>query len=80
MEPSRRRRLMGLGWWHIVIVVAIFVLLFGAGKISALMTDVAKGVRNFSKAMADQDDTSAENVGKIEAKSRRRTPRPAKGA
>ena len=32
---------MGLSWWHILLVLLVFVLLFGTGKISGLMGDLA---------------------------------------
>ena len=35
---------MGISFWQIIIVVALLVILFGRGKISELMGDVAKGV------------------------------------
>ena len=45
---------MGLGsGWHCLLVLLVFVLLFGAGKISGLMGDVAKGIKTFKKEMAD---------------------------
>ena len=48
---------MGIGsWWHILIVLVLFVLLFGRGKISELMGDVAQGIKSFKKGMADQDE------------------------
>ena len=40
---------MGLSFWHIIIVVIVVVLLFGRGKISDLMGDVAKGIKSFKK-------------------------------
>ena len=36
---------MSIGFWQIAIVVVLVVLLFGRGKISSLMGDVAKGIR-----------------------------------
>ena len=43
--------------WQIMIVVILLVLLFGRGKISALMGDVAKGIKSFKKGMSeDMDD------------------------
>ena len=36
---------MSIGFWQIAIVVVLVVLLFGRGKISALMGDVAKGIK-----------------------------------
>ena len=45
---------MGLGsGWHWLLVLLVFVLLFGAGKISGLMGDLAKGIKTFKKEMAD---------------------------
>ena len=50
---------MGISFWQIAIVVVLVVLLFGRGKISSLMGDVAKGIKSFKKGMSD--DTSASN-------------------
>ena len=36
-----------------IIVVVLVVLLFGRGKISSLMGDVAKGIKSFKKGMSD---------------------------
>ena len=40
---------MSIGIWQIAIVVILVVLLFGRGKISSLMGDVAKGIKSFKK-------------------------------
>tara|TARA_B100000029_G_scaffold157547_1_gene152845 strand:+ start:5187 stop:5393 length:207 start_codon:yes stop_codon:yes gene_type:complete len=52
---------MSIGFWQIAIVVVLVVLLFGRGKISSLMGDVAKGIKSFKKGMKDpiQDDTES---------------------
>ena len=50
---------MSIGFWQIAIVVILVVLLFGRGKISSLMGDVAKGIKSFKKGMSD--DTSTNN-------------------
>ena len=44
---------MSIGFWQIAIVVVLVVLLFGRGKISSLMGDVAKGIKSFKKGMFD---------------------------
>ena len=44
---------MGISFWQIAIVVVLVVLLFGRGKISSLMGDVAKGIKSFKKGMSD---------------------------
>ena len=51
---------MSIGFWQIAIVVILVVLLFGRGKISSLMGDVAKGIKSFKKGMASdvtEEDT-----------------------
>jgi len=53
---------MSIGFWQIAIVVVLVVLLFGRGKISDLMGDVAKGIKSFKKGMKDttQDQTETD--------------------
>ena len=46
---------MGLSFWQIAVVVILVVLLFGRGKISSLMGDVAKGIKSFKKGMSSSD-------------------------
>jgi|TARA_B100001063_G_C16530508_1_gene436162 sec-independent protein translocase protein TatA len=48
---------MSIGIWQIAIVVVLVVLLFGRGKISELMGDVAKGIKSFKKGMSDNPDS-----------------------
>jgi sec-independent protein translocase protein TatA len=50
---------MGLSWSHILIVLVLFVLLFGRGKISELMGDLAQGIKSFKKGMAEEDEAKA---------------------
>jgi|TARA_B110000444_G_scaffold177055_1_gene165697 sec-independent protein translocase protein TatA len=50
------------GFWQIAIVVVLVVLLFGRGKISSLMGDVAKGIKSFKKGLSD--DPPSDNVDK----------------
>lgn len=44
-----------IGPWQIIIVVLLVVLLFGRGKISDMMGDVAKGIKSFKKGITDDD-------------------------
>ena len=55
---------MSIGIWQIAIVVILVVLLFGRGKISSLMGDVAKGIKSFKKGMASDvnDDAEPKNI------------------
>tara|TARA_B110000967_G_scaffold195382_1_gene224829 strand:- start:2290 stop:2481 length:192 start_codon:yes stop_codon:yes gene_type:complete len=52
------------GFWQIAIVVVLVVLLFGRGKISSLMGDVAKGIKSFKKGLSDE--TTDDNVDKTD--------------
>ena len=55
---------MSIGIWQIAIVVILVVLLFGRGKISSLMGDVAKGIKSFKKGMSSDatEDTEPKNI------------------
>jgi sec-independent protein translocase protein TatA len=44
-----------LSIWHWIVVIAVVLLLFGRGKISDLMGDVAQGIKAFKKGMKDDD-------------------------
>ena len=46
----------GLSIWHILIVAIILLLLFGGNRFSAMMGDVAKGLKSFKQGMADDED------------------------
>ncbi len=51
---------MGAGSiWHWIILLLIVVLLFGRGKISDVMGDVAKGIKSFKKGMADDEEVAS---------------------
>ena len=52
---------MSIGIWQIAIVVILVVLLFGRGKISSLMGDVAKGIKSFKKGMSDDSHSDNDN-------------------
>jgi len=55
---------MSIGFWQIAIVVILVVLLFGRGKISSLMGDVAKGIKSFKKGMSTdaEDSDQTKNI------------------
>lgn len=46
----------GLSLWHWLIVGVVVMLLFGKGRFSDLMGDVAKGIKSFKKGMAEEDE------------------------
>ena len=53
---------MSIGFWQIAIVVVLVVLLFGRGKISSLMGDVAKGIKSFKKGMSSDETDQSQNI------------------
>ena len=58
---------MSIGFWQIAIVVVLVVLLFGRGKISSLMGDVAKGIKSFKRGMKDPTtDSEQSNISSSE--------------
>lgn len=52
-----------LSIWHWLVVLAVVLLLFGGkGKISALMGDVGKGLKNFKQGIKDSGSDSEAEV------------------
>ena len=48
-----------IGWTGIIIIAILVVILFGKGKISSIMDDLAKGIKSFKRGMSD--DTTPKN-------------------
>ena len=61
---------MGISFWQIAIVVVLVVLLFGRGKISGLMGDLAKGIKSFKKGMSSDDSNQTKIQSSEEEKSK----------
>jgi sec-independent protein translocase protein TatA len=55
---------MGLSTTHLLLMLLVVVLLFGRGKVSDLMGDVAKGIKSFKKGMADDEAPPAPGTPK----------------
>ena len=47
-----------IGWTGIVIIAILIVILFGKGKISSIMGDLAKGIKSFKKGLSSDDNIS----------------------
>jgi len=45
--------------WHWLVVLLVILLLFGSGKISGLMGDLAKGIKSFKQNMKEEDGKDA---------------------
>ncbi|MEM6913366.1 MAG: twin-arginine translocase TatA/TatE family subunit [Pseudomonadota bacterium] len=51
------------GWQQLLLVLVIVVVLFGGrGRISSIMTDMAKGIRSFRKGLNEEDDASTDKA------------------
>ncbi|MDR2007826.1 MAG: twin-arginine translocase TatA/TatE family subunit [Alphaproteobacteria bacterium] len=51
-----------IGFWQIIIILIIVVIIFGGkGKISSVLSDVAKGLKNFRNEISDDDSKNKEN-------------------
>jgi sec-independent protein translocase protein TatA len=55
--------------WHWLIVILLVMVLFGRGKISDLMGDVAKGIKSFKKGLAEDDSSNAKERASLSDKS-----------
>jgi|TARA_B110000305_G_C19078795_1_gene465201 sec-independent protein translocase protein TatA len=50
-----------IGWTGIIIIAVLVVILFGKGKISSIMGDLAKGIKSFKKGLSDDKSSSNNN-------------------
>ena len=53
-----------IGPLQLLIVAVIVLLLFGRGKIPALMSDVAQGIKSFKRGMSDDKAETADGTSK----------------
>lgn len=53
---------MGLSIWHILVVVLVVFLLFGAGRVPKMMEDLAKGIKSFKKGLADDEAPTTKKI------------------
>ncbi|MEE8548073.1 MAG: twin-arginine translocase TatA/TatE family subunit [Alphaproteobacteria bacterium] len=73
---------MSIGVWQVVLILAIVLIIFGAGKLPRVMGDVAKGVKNFKSGLKDvqagDDKESLEQEAETTAKTSVEDDQPAK--
>jgi sec-independent protein translocase protein TatA len=67
-----------LSIWHWIVVIAVVLLLFGRGKISDLMGDVAQGIKAFKKGMQDDDKTAEKPTEPVKSIDHNAAPSPAR--
>ncbi|MEO6581649.1 MAG: twin-arginine translocase TatA/TatE family subunit [Sphingomicrobium sp.] len=58
----------GFSLWHILIFAIILLLLFGGNRFSAMMGDVAKGLKSFKQGMSDDDEKRERDVRRDETR------------
>lgn len=46
---------MSIGFWQIILIVVVILLLFGAGRITRVMGELGKGMRSFKKGLNDDE-------------------------
>jgi len=56
----------GLSFWHILIVILVIVLLFGAGKIPRLMKDLGTGIKAFKGGIKDEPEADKANPSQVQ--------------
>jgi sec-independent protein translocase protein TatA len=49
---------MGLSFSHVLVLVLVVLIVFGAGRLPQVMGDLAKGLRAFKDGLKDTDDTN----------------------
>lgn len=54
--------------WQILIVVALVLLLFGAGRLPRIMGDVAEGIKSFKRGMNDENEAQDKSAKKSKSK------------
>jgi sec-independent protein translocase protein TatA len=53
---------MGPSLMHILVVVLLVLVLFGSGRVPAIMENLAKGINSFKKGLKDEDDTAPKRL------------------
>lgn len=51
-----------LSIWHVILVLLVVLVMFGAGKLPSVMGDMAKGVKAFKRGMADEPVETAKDT------------------
>ena len=56
---------MGISWVQILVVIVLVILLFGRGRISSLMGDIASGITSFRKGLREDVDVLDEKAASV---------------
>jgi len=60
--------------WHIVILIGAILLLFGGKKIPEMMGGIGKGMKEFKKAIKDEEEKSTEAPKEIPSANNKKEP------
>jgi len=63
-----------IGPWQIVLIVAVALLMFGGKKIPELMSGIGKGMKDFKKAIKEDDETPKESPKETPVESNKKEP------
>ena len=53
---------MSVGIWQVVLILAIVLIIFGAGKLPRVMGDIAKGVKSFKSGLSEDQPIAVKPV------------------
>lgn len=56
---------MGLSLWHLIVVLIVVLIFFGAGKLPQVMSDLGKGIRSFKAGLDGKDKDDDDDVKKL---------------
>lgn len=55
---------MGMSFWHLLLVLIVVFIIFGAGKLPRVMGDVGKGIRSLREGLKGEDDAAKKQINK----------------
>lgn len=55
---------MGMSFWHLLLVLIVVFIVFGAGKLPRVMGDVGKGIRSLREGLKGEDDAAKSDQDK----------------
>ena len=63
---------MGIGVWQIVLILAIVLIIFGAGKLPKVMGDMGKGIKSFKAGINEKEEDAGASRAWTTQRSRER--------
>jgi len=59
---------MGIGMGELLLILVIVFVLFGAGKLPQVMSDIGKGIKSLKKGIKDEENSQEKNSEKSDEK------------